>query len=549
MTMPMTENTFALRPLALVLISLCGLLAQSAQAQQSLAPPASAIVEPTLDIHKYVIDGHNPISPAETEKLLAPFTGEKRALGQIEQAAISLEKALRAEGYVFHRVFVPVQKPKDGEVTLQIIEFTVDKVNVSGNEHFSTENIRRSLPGLVEGGVPDIREIGEDLTAANTNPSKHVTVTFKESAKPDSVDAVLKVKDAHPLSYFLGYTGNMPAAPKNPDDSISRLTAGFQHSNLFDRDHVASFTYTTDPGKIAKVSLLGFYYQFPVYGRGLNLSAYYTTSDINSGAGAQGGPDVTGRGQFLGVRLTKSLPRTGPLQQTLGVALDDKHFESTAGNAVAALIPGLLVPDQNVGSRPVSVRYTFRQEEQWGGFGGNLDYAFNIDGGTANSPANYASQGFFATPNNVAADFKWQTWRFGLDGNYRSGNWVYTGRLRGQISGNSLIPGEKFSLGGVNSVRGFADAKVRGDWGYSVNLEALGPEVFAPQLRPLIYMDGGQVRSNFGVNEDLLSIGGGFRWAYQKMDVSADLAYVLKAESGSPQSNPIRLNFSLFYRF
>jgi hemolysin activation/secretion protein len=549
MTMPKTEPNPALRLLALVVITLCALLAQAAHAQQSLAPPSGAIIEPTLDIRQYVIDGHNPMSPGDTEKLLSPFTGDKRALSQIEQAAMALEKALRAAGFVFHRVFVPVQKPKDGQVTLQIIEFTIDKVNISGNENFSSDNIRRSLPGLVEGTVPDIREIGEDLTAANTNPSKHVTVTFKESAKPDSVDAVLKVKDAHPLSYFLGYTGNMPAQPRNPDDSISRVTAGFQHSNLFDRDHVASFTYTTDPTKIDKVSLLGFYYQFPIYGKGLNLSAYYTTSDINSGAGAQGGPDVTGRGQFMGVRVTKSLPRTGPLQQTLGLALDDKHFESDAGNAVTALIPGLVVPDQNVGSRPVSVRYTFRQEEPWGGFGGNLDYVFNLDGGTANSPANYAAQGFFATPNQVAADFQWQAWRFGLDGNYRSGNWVYSGRVRGQISTNSLIPGEKFSLGGVNSVRGFADAKVRGDWGYSVNLEALGPEMFAPQLRPLIYMDGGQVRSNFGINEDLLSIGGGFRWVYQKMDVSADLAYVLKADSQSPQTNPIRLNIALFYRF
>ena len=59
---------------------------------------------------------------------------------------MALEKAMRDEGYVFHRVFVPVQKPKDGEVTLQIIQFTIGTVNVSGNENFSTENIRRSLP-------------------------------------------------------------------------------------------------------------------------------------------------------------------------------------------------------------------------------------------------------------------------------------------------------------------------------------------------------------------------------------------------------------------
>ena len=538
--MTMLNTAYAIRPVALLVLSMAGLMAPLASAQQSLAQPAAPLVEPTLDIRRFLIDGNSPISPAETEKLLAPFTGDQRALSQIEKAAMALEKAMRDEGYVFHRVFVPVQKPKDGEVTLQIIQFTIGTVNVSGNENFSTENIRRSLPTLVEGSVPDIREIGADLTAANSNPSKHVTVTFRESARPDSVDAVLKVKDAKPLTYFLGYTGNLPVNGRNPDDSISRITGGVQHSNLFDLDHVGSFSYTTDPTKLDKVTLLGVYYQFPIYGRGLNFSAYYTSSDVNTGAAAPGGPDVTGRGQFFGVRLTKSLPRTGPLLQTVSVALDDKHFESNLPNT----IPGLL--DQNVGSRPLSVRYTFRREETWGGYGGNAEYAVNIDGGTSNNGANYANQVL------GPAEQKWQAWRFGLDGSYKVSNWLYSGRFRGQLSTNSLISGEKFSLGGVNSVRGFADAKVRGDYGYLWNFEALGPEMFAPQLRPLLFMDGGQAKSNgilSGVGEDLLSVGGGLRWAYEKMDFSADLAFVLKAETGSPISNPIRLHLSAFYRF
>ena len=543
-TNPHTPSGRPNRSLLVVALSLAGLVAQNVLAQTAAstgsAPSAFSLAEPRLEIKRYLIDGTNPISATETSKLLAPFTGEQQALSQIEQAAMALEKALKADGYVFHRVFVPVQKPKEGEVTLQIIQFTIDKVNVTGNDNFSTENIRRSMPTLLEGSVPDIREIGADLTAANSNPAKHVTVTFKESAKPDSIDAAVKVKDSKPLSYFVGYTGNIPAGGKNPDDSISRISAGFQHANLFDRDHVGSFSYTTDPTKMDKVTLIGVYYQFPIYGQGLNVSAYYTSSDINSGAAAPGGPDVTGRGQFLGVRLSKSLPRTGPLSQTISVAVDDRHFESNLTNT----IPGL--PDQNVGSRPLSARYTFRREELWGNFGGNLDYAFNLDGGTSNNDVNY--QGQVLAP----ADRKWQTWRFGLDGNYRLDQWFLTGRLRGQISSNSLISGEKFSLGGANSVRGFADARVRGDSGYLVNIEGLGPEMWAPQLRPVVFVDGGEVNSNgflSGVRESLWSLGMGLRWSYQKFDLSADLAYVLKADSLETQKNPLRLHLSAFYRF
>lgn len=526
MTMPTT--TFKMRTLALAVLSQLVLLGSAAMAQQAGAD-AALLMEPTLDIRNYRIEGVNPLSDDETGRLLSPFTGDKRRLSQIEQAALALEKALRKRGYIFHRVFVPVQKPSEGEVKLQIIRFTIAKVDVAGNEHFSTDNIRRSLPTLLEGSVPDVHEVGQDLTAANTNPAKQVSVTFRESATADAVDANLRVKDSDPLTYFMGYTGNMAAEPRNPDDSISRINFGIQHANLFDRDHVASLTYTTDPTKPDKVSLFGLYYQFPLYGRGLNLSAYHTSSDVNSGLGSLGLPDVSGKGQFTGLRVTYSVPRSGPLMQTVGLALDDRHFDQ-----------GL--PGTAVGSFPLSTKYTFRRDENWGGVGGHVEYAGNTGGGIDNAAGNYSAQ---------LADVDWQAWRMGLDGSYRAATWSFTGRVRAQFSNNRLIAGEKLSLGGAGSVRGFSDAVVRGDNGFFMSLDATGPEMWLPQMRPLLFADGGQVQSNDGVtaNEELSSLGAGLRWTYRNLDMSADLAYITQGPRASKLADTTRLHLSAFYRF
>jgi hemolysin activation/secretion protein len=517
-----------MRPLALAVISQLAMLGSLAMAQQAGAD-ALVLPEPTLDIRNYLIEGTNPLSNDETGQLLRPFTGDKARLSQIEQAALALEKALRNKGYIFHRVFVPVQKPADGEVKLQIIRFTIDKVDVLGNENFSTENIRRSLPTLLEGSVPDIHEVGQDLTAANTNPAKQVGVTFRESAKADAVDAVLKVKDSDPLTYFMGYTGNLPAEPKNPDDSVSRLNFGIQHANLFDHDHVASLTYTTDPTKSDKVTLFGAYYQFPIYGQGLNVSAYYSSSDVNSGLGSLGLPDVTGRGHFTGARVTYSVPRSGPLLQTVALALDDRHFDQG-------------MPGTAVGSFPLSAKYTFRRDENWGGGGGYVEYATNTGGGTDDAAANYNAQ---------LADFDWQAWRMGLDASYRGARWTFAGRLRAQFSNAKLIAGEKLSLGGAGSVRGFSDAVVRGDNGFYMTLEATGPELFLPQMRPLVFIDGGQVQSNDGVTLDdaLTSLGVGLRWTYGSLDMSADLAYITQGPRAEKLADSKRLHLSAFYRF
>lgn len=528
--MTMLTHTPNMRPLALAVLSQLAGLGPLALAQESPATPMALSVpaEPTLDIRAYRIEGSNPLSEAQTEQLLQPFTGAQRKLSQIEQAAMALEGALRGNGFVFHRVFVPVQKPTEGEVRLQVIRFTVDKVNVVGNEHFSTENIRRSLPSLLEGGVPDIREVGQDLAAANVNPAKQLAVTFREASASDAVDANLRVRDSDPLSTFVNYSGNLPGEAKNPDDSVSRLGFGIQHANLFDRDHVASFTYTTDPSKPDKVSLLGLYYQLPLYGTGLHVSGYYTSSDVASGLGALGLPDVTGKGQFMGLRVSYSLPRTGPAAQTLSAAVDDRHFDQ-----------GL--PGTAVGSFPLSAKYSVRRDESWGGLGGHLEYAANSPGGRDNDAATYTAQG---------ADHGWQAWRAGLDASYRFSQWNVNARLRGQYSANQLIAGEKLSLGGAGSVRGFTDAVVRGDMGYFWNLDATGPEML-PQLRPVLFWDGGQVQSNgaFAGFEELASVGAGLRWSHEKLEVSADLAYASKANSAETQPDLWRLHLAAYYRF
>jgi hemolysin activation/secretion protein len=250
---------------------------------------------------------------------------------------------------------------------------------------------------------------------------------------------------------------------------------------------------------------------------------------VASGLGSLGLRDVTGKGQFTGARVTYSLPRTGPAVQSLSAALDDRHFDQ-----------GL--PGTAVGSFPLSAKYSIRRDESWGGMGASLEYAANASGGTDNTAASYTAQG---------ADHDWEAWRAGLDASYRISNWSLNARLRGQYSSNQLIAGEKLSLGGLGSVRGFTDAVVRGDIGYSWNLDATGPEILLPQLRPVLFCDGGQVQSNGALagREDLTSVGAGLRWTYQKLDLSGDLAYAAKANSAQTQQDLMRLHLSAYYRF
>ncbi len=516
-------------------LTLCVAMGLPATVALAQTAASSEVSGPTLDIRSYMIDGGVPISDQDTQNLLAPFVGPKKTLADIEGAARALERDLRSRGYAFHRVFVPQQKPEQGVVKLGVIQIRVGKVQVTGNEFYTDENIRRSLVNLKEGDIPEVRTLGRDVTASNANPAKQITVTFKESSEPNAVDAEVKVKDSDPVNYFASMSLNEKVTGNGPASRTRRISAGFQHSNLFDRDHVMTVSYTTDPGYPNNVSLIGAYYQVPLYGTGMNLSAAFVSSDVSSGQVRQGTGvfDVSGSGQFVGVRLSKALSRVDALQQTVAVGLDDRYFKNSSTFNGVQIQP-------NVGSRVLSLQYSFRDEPTWGLLAGSVDYAFNIGGGTANSAANHSANG---------GTRGWDAIRYNLEAARLMGNWQVSGRFKGQLSSDTLIAGEQFGLGGANSVRGFADRVVSGDRGYQWNVEGMGPGIGERKIRPIVFVEGGRVWARGRADESLMSVGVGLRMTIDKFQLGLDLAKALDSARAAPSGNPIRLHLAASYRF
>ena len=163
------------------------------------APAVHAADEPVIEVKRFIIEGENPLAEGDTQAILKPYVGPNQSLAALEKAAGALQEAIRDKGYSFHRVIVPAQQPTGGELRLRVLAFVLDQVNVTGNQYFSVENIRRSVPGLKPGRAPDVRALGQQLSLANEHPSKRVTLQIKEGAKPDAVDADLRAPHAHQL--------------------------------------------------------------------------------------------------------------------------------------------------------------------------------------------------------------------------------------------------------------------------------------------------------------------------------------------------------------
>ena len=110
------------------------------------------------------------------------------------------------------------------------------------------------------------------------HPIKKTTILLRTAEKLDTVDVNVKVDDERPWRVVttLDNTGNS-------DTGYLRAGIGFQHTNLFNRDHTISMQYITSPSHPNKVSIYGLGYNAPVYSLNSSFDFFAGYSDVNSG--------------------------------------------------------------------------------------------------------------------------------------------------------------------------------------------------------------------------------------------------------------------------
>jgi hemolysin activation/secretion protein len=484
--------------LFIFLIISCG----SALAQ---SPPALV-----FNVERFEVQGDNPLDADATAAALEPFVGEYDGIDGLLGASDALESAFVAAGHNFHRVSLPPQELDRGIVILNISTFAVGEVKISGNQHFSTDNIRASLPKVINGQAPQLREVSRSLAVANQHPHKQLKVSFRDSdEQADSLDAVVNVQDKRQWNVF-GNLNNIGTE----DTGATRMQLGGLYSNLTGHDDILTTAITISPDNVDDVFQFCAFYQIPVYGLSGWLSGFYVRSDVDVG-GVQNFFDVSGSGEFIGLNFKRSLIPVGRYKHSLSVGLQDRSFDTAISNAITgAQIRGI---STTVRSRPINLRYDGSYNWTATSFDFFIDAVKNLSFGGHNRDEDYAAV-------RAVAKSQWKAIRFGALVTQRlPRDFVGVFRLNGQYSRNPLIPGEQLGFGGERTIRGFAERSIAGDIGLIANLELWSPPVAQLYgVRFLTFLDAGHKQLNDPLgrqraSDSLSSYGVGMRWNWQEM--------------------------------
>ena len=158
------------------LISMLAIGTVSDGYSQPTNPPSSngaKTAEPTFRVAAYDIEG-NTVLPREKFDFLTNYTGPAVDWPRLRQGLGELQLLYRNLGFATVSVVFPQQRLTNGVVRVQVIEGKLAAITLTGNRHFSSNNILRELPSLKTNILINTKWLQPEVDRANQNPDRQI---------------------------------------------------------------------------------------------------------------------------------------------------------------------------------------------------------------------------------------------------------------------------------------------------------------------------------------------------------------------------------------
>lgn len=442
--------------------------AQAAQAPSGSAKPASAksgggkpaatatAAAAHFDIDEFRVEGADSMRQIDVEAAVYPFLGPGRTADDVEKARTALEKAYHDNGFQTVSVSVPQQDAERRFIVLKVTENRVGRLRVKGSRYFDLDKIKSAASSLQEGKLPDIQEVSKDLAKLNQWPDRRVTPQLRAGVRPGTVDVDLNVEDTLPLHGSAEINNR-----QTPSTSELRSSLSLHYDNLWQLGHSMTATYQFAPQNMKDAMVVSGSYLARTDLDWLSVLIYGLKSD--SAVATVGGANVIGPGQVIGGRAVLTLPTRGELFHTLSLGVDYKDFKQTLSLASNSF-------DSPVTYVPLVAGYgaTWRGDGRLTQLNATLTSGLR---GIGSDPDQFDVKRFKATGSFI--DMR-------MDVSHTQelpGGAQLFAKMQGQIADQPLVSSEQFSLGGQDTVRGYLESEVLGDYGVAGTLELRSPNI------------------------------------------------------------------------
>lgn len=458
----------------------------------TLAAATAPSAPVAFDVTQVVVEGATLIAP---EALLAgaPLPSGPTEFAALQRLAEQVQRRYAEAGYGGVVAYLPPQPLTGGSVRIVVVEGKLASVAVRGADGAAAGAARAALPDLAAGRTPLLRRLDRELQLANENPARQLQLLLAPGEKTGDIAAELTVRQRDPLQVVLSAENT-----GNGQTGRWRVGAAVQHADVSGIGDVAALLLQTSPDHASSVAVVSAAYRRPLPEALALLEGYVAYSDVDAGSSATAAGDVriSGRGLLTGLRATRFLPVGGAYDQRFAVALDRRAYRNRCEiSGLPAAACGGAAGDVTV--TPLTLEYSLRSPQA---FGWALMAAWSHNLASGGQGADAAS--FEAARAGAKRPFDVVHVAASAQGTLGE-DWTLRARASLQWTGDALVSGEQFGLGGVASVRGYRERELAGDRGAAATLEIAGPELLArpgtASLRAFGFADGGVVSNRLGM--------------------------------------------------
>ncbi|MBE9157955.1 ShlB/FhaC/HecB family hemolysin secretion/activation protein [Nodosilinea sp. LEGE 06152] len=431
------------------------------------SPPGGELV---FTVNRIEVVG-NTVLADEIAALVAPLEGQALSLADLLGLRTAITELYQSNGYVTSGAFLPTnQDLGSGVVQIQVIEGGVETIQVNGLGRLREGYVRDRI-ALATQSPLQIAQIEDALRLLQIDPLlERVDAELTAGSRPGQNILILDVAEADPLSAAI-------TLDNSQSSSIGawQAEAQVQHRNVLGLGDAASLRY----GRTQGLNLYELRYGLPLNARDGTLQLRYENASSRIVTPQFVDAGIRSNSQTLALSLRQPLSRSISQEFALGLAFDLRQSRSFILNDIPF---SFSIGPENGVAKVSALRFS----QDW--LARDLRRVV-----AARSQFSLGLGLFDATVNDTGTDGRFFAWLGQFQWVERvSPNLLLVSRVNAQLTPNSLLPLERFSVGGQDTVRGYAQNQIVTDNAVVGSVELRIPLLADPnQLLLIPFVDAG----------------------------------------------------------
>ncbi|MBF0123854.1 MAG: ShlB/FhaC/HecB family hemolysin secretion/activation protein [Magnetococcales bacterium] len=397
-----------------------------------------------LLVREVRIEGNTVLSDVEAQALVAPWLNRELAIEDLLQLKDEVTRWYVERGYVTSGATLPDQQVSDGVIRLQVVEGVLSDVEISGNTNLRSRYISERLPSSPQ-QVLNIRDLEEQFQILR---QKEMIEQLHAELRPgptlgQAVMAV-RVEERRPWQVWAGYNNQ-----GSPNMGAQRLSVGATHRSVLGwGDQLEGEVLHSKGEDHYAVS-----YTMPLVGLGLPDSALFLKSG-HSGSSVVVTPfdaiNISGNSRTHAMGLRHALWKTTADEALLSLSFQHRDSQTFLMGAPYRFTPSDPEARTIINSLNFAQEWHHRDQQQ----------ALSLLSTFSKGVPNESGSRFWAWLGQA----QWARQLPFLTSSLLT-------RLAYRWASEPMVATEKFTLGGMNTVRGYREGLVSRDRGVLANFE------------------------------------------------------------------------------